>query len=635
MDIDLQKLIDAAQNAQGADGAAPTDEDRKTAIREAIGDADRETVEAIQNEAIDKFNALNATDPTDEEGLATLEALTELVVVTRDVQGEFDRAEAEAAEKRAKLAAEVEAAKGEATDADADAGTEAEETADADTDGEPQAETETETDAAPEAVDVQDTPAEVVEQAAEPVLASGKRRPRIDLGAIAARTPNPKPQTESEDTGVQILAAANVRDFSRGQRMSMEELVAAAQQAVDAMPRDAAMGAYFKSDVAKLRTEWPEALVASGRNDADVIARAVDQSRLKGGSLVAAGGWCAPSETLYELAPLLADGNAGLVDLPEIQVKRGGIRTTEGADYASIYSGGQVGVAETETEAIANAEDDEYQKVIYRVPCTEFVEKRAGVVYTGVEAGILQDNAYPELTRQHVEAVVAAHAHRINELTLAQMESASTSVNLTGQVGPSATAAALNGLELLIVNLRYRYRAPESLTLEVVLPIWLKFHVRSDLALRSGVDFQQVTDAQIDGWFTARGARVQWVYDWQDAFSGVTGGFGSATAPGFATSVKALVYPAGTFVRGRGEVVSLGVTYDSVNIRRNDKLEMFNEEKLLVHKRAYTSLAVTIPLAVNGTASAPVELGHGGVITVSGGDSGGSGEGGTGGEGGE
>ncbi|QDB74799.1 major head protein [Gordonia phage Arri] len=620
MELTLQDLLDAAHGA-GEEGQAPTPEQRATAIREKLAGADRPAIEALQDEAIEKWGELNATDPTDEEGLAGLEALTEFVQVTRSVQSDLDAADEQARARRAEMEAKIKGTKGDAEGGE-DEGAEGEnagEGGEGEGDGgqgaDDSAAAATEsTEGGDSGQGAEGASAAEAAPAAEAVVASAKRN-RFDLAAIGKRTPKPKPQAEDErPRGFSITAAARVRGYETGQALDLDGVVAAAQARIENMPRGV-KGLVQQEDIANFKLEFPEELVASGKDDNALLDYAASQSRLRGGSIVAAGGWCAPSETLYELSPVLADATAGLIDVPEISVKRGGVRTTEGADYAAIYSGGQVGVRETEAQAIANASDDDYQKVLYRVPCTDFVEKRAGVVYTGIEAGILQNSAYPELTRQHVETAMAAHAHRVNELTIADMVTASTPVDLTGTLGPSATGAILNGLELLIVDFRYRYRAPESMLLEVPLPIWTKLHVRSDLALRSGVDFNQVTDQQINAFFLARGARVQWVYDWQDAFSGVANGFGAANPKTtFNTTVKAMVYPAGTFVRGRGEIISLGVTYDSVNIRKNDFLEMFNEEKLLVHKRAYKSLVATLPIAVTGVSSAPVVLTHGGQV---------------------
>ena len=242
----------------------------------------------------------------------------------------------------------------------------------------------------------------------------------------------------------------------------MDDLVAAATAKIEAMP-DGQDGVFVRAGYAQIKLPYPKELVASGANDQEVIDYAADPSRLRGtngtSGLVAAGGWCAPSETLYDLAPLLADPNAGLIDLPDIAVKRGGIRTTEGADFATIWAG-NVGLIRTEAQEMA---DPYVNKTLFRVPCTSFTEIRADVVYTGIEAGILQNSAYPELTRQYVEGALTAHAHKINASSIARMVTlAGTEVDLTAKLGPSATGSLLNGLELLITDYRYKYRAPSS-----------------------------------------------------------------------------------------------------------------------------------------------------------------------------
>ena len=143
--------------------------------------------------------------------------------------------------------------------------------------------------------------------------------------------------------------------------------------------------------------------------------------------------------------------------------------------------------------------------------------------------------------------------------------------------------------------------------LEVVLPWWAKGVVRSDLALRGGIAFEQATDQIINSYFNARGANVQWVYDWQDGFTG--GGFGGATAiTSWPDTVKALIYPAGAFVRGRGALISMEGIYDTTNLAVNDFTRLFTEEKFLVLRRCYQSRLVTFNVPVNGMTGIGVEL---------------------------
>jgi hypothetical protein len=51
----------------------------------------------------------------------------------------------------------------------------------------------------------------------------------------------------------------------------------------------------MRHGIATIRKDYPTDLIARSVTDDQVLERAADQHRLPGGSLVAAGGWCAPS----------------------------------------------------------------------------------------------------------------------------------------------------------------------------------------------------------------------------------------------------------------------------------------------------------------------------------------------------
>ncbi len=584
----LQEVLDIAGNAES--------DSRADQILSALteGEMSSTEIETLLAEAVEKFNALNASDDASApESMTGLELLADVIVDVRTAQETLETQAAETQMRRDELAAKVSGETEKSEDGDENAPG----------DGEL-----TDSPAPAEAV-VDETPAE--EAAPEAVAASAAEPRRYNLSRIQGKAPEPKPT--KDPSKLVIVASADVRGFAQGSELDgMNGLVAAATAKIETMPKGIE-GVHVRAGYASIKVQYPDALIASGSNDDEVVRYAANPALVKDGQgLAAAGGWCAPSETLYDLAPLLADPNTGLVDLPDIQVKRGGLRTTEGADFTQIWAG-NVGLIQTETQAEAGTE-----KALYRVPCTTFAEVRADVIYTGVEAGILQDHAYPELTRQHVEGALTAHAHKVNMSSIARMVAQSTAVDLTTTLGPSAAGSLLNGIELQIVDYRYSYRAPETMTLEVVLPVWAKAVLRSDLALRAGDgNIVQVTDQQIDAFFAARGARVQWVVDWQDAFSGVAAGFGGATAiTAFPATVNALVYAAGTFVRGRGEVVNLEAVYDSTNIKVNDFLRLFVEEKLLVHRRQYKSRNVSFSLGVRGATGAAEVLDGNGKVAV-------------------
>ncbi|MFF1946812.1 major capsid protein, partial [Rhodococcus qingshengii] len=381
-----------------------------------------------------------------------------------------------------------------------------------------------------------------------------------------------------------------------------------------------ASGSTASASVARIHIPFDEELTADGRNDQDIIDHAADQSRLKDGSLVAAGGWCAPSETLYELGGILADANAGLVDVPEVKAPRGGLRFTEGPDYAAIYGAPTLGFIQTEAQAAAGsgftspigATIAGTEKPFYRVPCPDFVDKRAEAVGLGIMAGILQNDAYPEMTTEIVEHALIAQAHRVNTRTLNRMVAESGNA-IALALGPSATTSVLNALDIQITDFRYANRMPDTDTLEVKIPLWIKPVMRADQSVRNGSNISEaleVTDQKIAAWFKARNAVPQFVYDWQDAFSTTGGvGFGGTSAiTAWPETVDIMIYKAGTFVRARGEVISVDAIYDPASLKQNDFHRLFVEEKLLVIKRRWKSRLVRVPLAVNGAVGAAREL---------------------------
>ncbi|WP_298444666.1 major capsid protein [Gordonia sp. (in: high G+C Gram-positive bacteria)] len=571
--LDLQAVLDSA-----ASGTQSTADAVKAALgAEGVGRAD---IEAFVNEAVEKFGALNAEENLDAAAVDGLELIGDVILAGREVQTGLEAAEAEVRAKREDLAAKVLGGE-DAVAQDAD------------------------TDETGETVDSGTEEAPADPAAPEPVTAAAGPRPRFDLSRIKApadTAPDVKP------TGLAITAAAGVRGVENGSNLDMDGLVAAVMARIDGMPRGT-KGAYVRDGVAQIKVDYPDELVASGKNDQDVLDYAGTQSRIAEG-ITASGGWCAPSETMYDLAPSLADPGAGILDVPDIQVKRGGIRTTEGVSFASVWAG-NAGMQQTEAQAEANT-----VKSLYRPTCPTFTETRLDVIYSGIIVGFLQNNAYPEVTKDAIAGVTAVHAHRVNAETIKRIAAGSTAVDLTAKIGPSATGSILNGLALQIVDYRYRTRAPESLVLDVVLPLWAKEVIRADYALRGGIPLEQVTDAQIESWISQRGGRVQWVYDYQDSFTTIpAAGFGGAAAiTDYPTSVEALIYASGAWVRGRGEVVNLDTVYDSTMTKENDFLQMFMEEKILVRKRAYQSFKVKLALGVNGTVGAAQVLDSNGKV---------------------
>jgi len=355
------------------------------------------------------------------------------------------------------------------------------------------------------------------------------------------------------------------------------------------------------SELAVIRREFPADLMTDHEKDAiSVLEYAGKESRLEGGSLTAAAGWCAPSTTLYDLCEL--ETRDGLLDVPEVQVSRGGIRFTPGPDFASIF--GSSGFFHyTESQVIAGV-----TKPCMVIPCPDFQDIRLEVDGLCITGSLLQRRGYPELVERFIRGALVAHAHKLNAFKIAAMVAGSTPVaGATGVPLDLSVTSLLATLEWQVEDLRYRHRMGLNQTMEVVGPHWALPMIRADFSRRSGVELTNVTDAMIQSHFTNRGARVQWVYDWQDAFSGVAAGPGAATPNvDYPANVIFLMYPAGTWVAGVEDVIRLDTVYDSATLAQNQYTALFTEEGILMAKPCGESRVITIPFCPSGTAAAPV-----------------------------
>lgn len=349
------------------------------------------------------------------------------------------------------------------------------------------------------------------------------------------------------------------------------------------------------------------------RNERNLPGNSLAKSALKqveaGKSLTAAAGWCAPSEIIYDLCTL--SSLDGMLSLPTIQATRGGFQIPEngGPNFASIYS--QIGddgdVILTEYEVENGAE-----KVCIEVPCPDFVDIRLDVAYLCLTGNLLQQRGYPEAVTQFSSEAVTALAHKVNASMIARLVAGSGAPVTIGEPASSNDAASnlLSAVELAIMDMRYRHRMNLNTTVEVVLPAWVVGPIRASMARRQGVAELAVTDAEIMSWFTVRGAAVQFVYDWQDSFSGGT--FGAQTAAtAFPTTVSFLVYPAGTWVKGERDVINLDTVYDNAMLTQNQFTALFVEDgfsamKMCADSRLYTTDVIPTGVVAARTLTAAV-----------------------------
>lgn len=492
--------------------------------------------------------------------------------------------------------------------------------------GEPEAEEE-------EEADEEEADAEAEEP--EAVVASSK----ITVASIKANSGTkeldlPNPNRVAMST---LVAAAGVPGYDNGQQLTsmldvakIFETRSAAHQGMERSGMKTQ--GPVQMPVATLVRNYPDEFSVNGdQTDYDKLLKVADESRLPGGSLlasveldrqrlktqspqrdslVAAQGWCAPSETDYDIC--LQITTDGLVDFPEVQARRGGIRHNTGIDFSTLFGGtpplpnqsgtGYFDLTEANVAAGVN-------KTCLEIPCPSFVDTRLGVTGLCLTGNILAIRGYPEYTATFTRGAMAASAHQINREQIIDVVAGSTAVDLTS-AAPWATdgstiSQVMSAVDMAIVDIKYRLRMQRSATLEVVMPWWVLAQMRADMMRRNNSDENfNVTDAMINEWYTTRNARVQYVYDWQDAFSSQAL---SGTGPGASTpisslpkSLQFLVYPAGTWIRAVSDVITLNSVYDSTKLATNQVTHLFTETGWAMVQMCPVSRVYTVPICPSG-----------------------------------
>jgi hypothetical protein len=495
-----------------------------------------------------------------------------------------------------------------------------------------------------------DAPAQPAETGAEetsetPAATTAAAKPAApSVAAVAAQTaPAPPAAVVPQQAPAVILAGANNGDYPVGSELDWEKVGRIVEKNYLRYSAFGNGAGQHRDPVAQFKIDYPKELTASGGLQEDataVIDYAAKESRLPGGSLLAsvelkrkqalakgapnaltaAGtGWCAPSEVIYDLCEL--ESNDGMLDIPEINVSRGGIKYTTGPDFSSIFSG--TGYFHyTEAQIISGV-----TKPTMSVPCPTFTDTRLEADGLAIQTDLLQLRGYPELIARFVRGAMVAHNHKINQFMINALVSGSTALALpsnttshtpgagtTWATDHSVVTTLLTALDMAIMDYKYRQRMALNATLEVVFPYWALAWIRSDIARKNFYDADATTDQfnltmeRINTWLAARGARVQWIYDWQDAFYWTTYPSGAPSAwqqfgqsptstdfvQDFPHTMQFLLYAAGTWVRGNADIITLDTVYDSTLLAQNKTTQLFTEQGILAAKTCFDSRVYTI-----------------------------------------
>lgn len=554
---------------------------------------------ALEAAAIEAFDEIANSEEVTPDSLATADAIANDIDAMR---AEAERRQTMALEN----AARREELRGRVHGAAADnAGTEVE----AETEGETFAAQETET-VTESTQEIPEKPEEKAVTAAAPQHYSparttprevaAKRKINVSLSGIQSRAPEVKtPRNANESV---LVATADIPGVAQGAPLTdMRGLVQAMQARTKTVGVTARGDDAPRYSVATLNRKFKHTIdrEASPQEISDVLTAASNPE-----ALIAAGGWCSPSEISYDLFNVVCED--GMIDLPTVGINRGGIRFPISPDFSSL-SGNAALWSWNETQDIAAVTGTAQSgtKTCGRVPCPTFTEERLECDGVCLTVGNLMDDAYPELIENHTRLLFAFNAHKMNLKRINKLVSASVAVSGftgLGAAGDSVVNNVLGALTIQATDYRAKFAMCQDAVLEVILPHWVLEMMRSDLRRRTGIELISVADSYIMNLFDALNVRIQFVGDWQLRTTGFPGAAAGLLV--WPTTVQALMFAPGTFVLGNGLQLNLGVIRDSVLNSTNDYTAAWMEECWLVAKLGHESRLITINVCANGRTGA-------------------------------
>lgn len=321
--------------------------------------------------------------------------------------------------------------------------------------------------------------------------------------------------------------------------------------------------------------------------------------------LIAAGGWCSPSEISYDFFNLVCDD--GALDLPTVGINRGGIRWPVSPSFADVTASTALwSWTETQDIAAVTGTAQSGTKTCGRVPCVTFDEERLHCDGICLTVGNLTEDSYPELISNFTKLLFSAHFHKMNRARIDELRTLSASFTVTnGDAGSGVVAPVLGALELQAIDYRSRYAMCRGALLEVIAPTWLRGAMRSDLRKRmgSGTDMLSASDAYLMELFDAIGIRVQWVSDYQERTTGFPG-VPTTLMTAWPTTVEFMMMAPGTAVLGQGLRLDLGIIRDSVLNATNDHTAEWMEECWLIFNPGHEIRRLTVNICPDGTTGA-------------------------------
>lgn len=533
-------------------------------------------------------------DATTELLIAAADVADLVVTVTGERETAAAEAEAEREAARARLRGDDPAASDTGTDGD---------DAEGETEGEGDAEGET-TETADEGegdADAADDSAAVEQPVAAAAAASRARAPqqhRRTGGAPRARTQARRGARIVRDGGGEFESLTQLGQAMIDRRESMLSFGGSGSGA-------------DKLVVGSIRYDYPDERVLDPRNPVQslermdaVIAAMTNANADELDAVTAAGGLCAPLETLYGI-PRLGDTDRPMrASFQQFNAGRGGIVFRDPLDMPDWASAVEVWTAANDADP---GGDGPATKPCLEVTCPGTNEARIYAVTECLQFGNFLARTDPEMVRQATEETAVAFARKAETKLLDLTKAASTAVTAGTALGAFRDLAYYVGVAA--AGFRSRFRLRRDALVEVRFPGWIYDMAREDIArsLPAYPDQLAVADDVLNRMFALRNVRVAALY-LDSPTTGTSQVFADQTASAlldFPDQVQWHMTHPGSFLLLDNGRLDLGVIRDSDLVATND-YKTFAET---FEGLAFTGLAsywVTQDICASGASSGTV-----------------------------
>lgn len=344
-------------------------------------------------------------------------------------------------------------------------------------------------------------------------------------------------------------------------------------------------------------------------------------------AVVAAGGFCAPLETNYDILGFGVTNRPVRDSLATFNADRGGIRWMntpvlgdiptydydgpEGTSSMTDYNTGDypngAAISVWNIAADEDAIDGTPTKPCFRVQCIGESEAYLEAVPVCLTIGNLMARAFPELIEANNNLALVTHARFAEQRLLRKIGALSTQVTGTARI-LGAARDFFNQADRAAVAYRHRHRLAENETLRVIVPTWLKNLMRADLVMEMPGDGKdanfELAEAKINRWFAVRNLNVTWHIDGEAGQYFAPQGTGALVD--YPSTVVWYLFAEGTFLFLDGGTLDLGLVRDSTLNATND-YKMFAETFEGVAKRGVESYRIVSTLRATGEAAALVD----------------------------